>query len=154
MPNTNITNKYNSPLSLLNLGYVLTIRRIYSNWLIELVLFLGILLGVTLLCSGVVFSNVLAEAALRTTLTNITKEQANILVRVFNDLDEPNLSGRTPRYENSVNFVDQQISMKLAPYVSRIGRHLQTATFFFKGHTHLELENELRPRGQIQHMTD
>lgn len=154
MLDTNTAKRHNGAISLLNLGYVLTIRRIYSNWLLELVLFLGILLGVTLLCSGVVFSNVLAEAALRTTLTTATKEQANILVRVFNDLDEPNLTGRTPRYENSVALVDQHVSTKLLPYISRMARHLQTSTFFFAGHPHLELENDLRPRGQIQHMTD
>ena len=138
MLDTNTAKRHNGAISLLNLGYVLTIRRIYSNWLLELVLFLGILLGVTLLCSGVVFSNVLAEAALRTTLTTATKEQANILVRVFNDLDEPNLTGRTPRYENSVALVDQHVSTKLLPYISRMGRHLQTSTFFFAGHPHLE----------------
>jgi len=154
MLDKNTAKKHNRTVSLLNLGYILTIRRIYSNWLLELVLFLGILLGVTLLSSGVIFSNVLAEAALRTTLTAATKEQANILVRVFNDLDEPNLTGRTPRYENSVALVDQHVSSKLLPYISRMGRHLQTSTFFFAGHPHLELENDLRPRGQIQHMTD
>ena len=141
-------------MSLLHLAYIIARRRIASSWRLELVLFLGILLAVTLLSSGVVFSDLLAETALRRALTQASKEEANILVRVFNGLDDPGLTGRRSRYQNSVDFVDRRVTSRFEPYIEDQARHLQTATFFFSGHAQLELENDLRPRGQIQYMTD
>ena len=118
-------------MSLLHLAYIIARRRIASSWRLELVLFLGILLAVALLSSGVVFSDLLAETALRRVLTQASKEEANMLVRVFNDLDDPNLTGRTPLYQNSVDFVDQKVTSRFEPYIKVHVRHLQTATFFF-----------------------
>ncbi len=141
-------------MSLLHLAYIIARRRIVTSWRLELVLFLGILLAVALLSSGVVFSDLLAETALRRVLTQASKEEANILVRVFNSLDHPDLTGRTSRYQNSVDFVDQRVTSRFQPYMEGQARHLQTATFFFSGHSQLELENDIRPRGQIQYMTD
>ena len=102
-------------MSLLHLAYIIARRRIASSWRLELVLFLGILLAVALLSSGVVFSDLLAETALRRVLTQASKEEANMLVRVFNDLDDPNLTGRTPLYQNSVDFVDQKVTSRFEP---------------------------------------
>ena len=141
-------------MSLLHLAYIIARRRIASSWRLELVLFLGILLAVALLSSGVVFSDLLAETALRRVLTQASKEEANMLVRVFNDLDDPNLTGRTPLYQNSVDFVDQKVTSRFEPYIKGHVRHLQTATFFFSGRPHLEFDIDLRPRGQFQYMTD
>ena len=141
-------------MSLLHLAYVIARRRIASSWRLELVLFLGILLAVALLCSGVVFSDLLAETALRRVLTQASKVEANILVRVFNNLDDPGLTGRPSLYQNSVDFVDQEVTSRFEPYFDGRARHLQSATFFFAGHSQLELENDIRPRGQIQFMTD
>ncbi len=141
-------------MSLLHLAYLIARRRIISSWQLELVLFLGILLAVTLLSSGVVFSDLLAETALRRALNLASKEEANILVRVFNGLDDPGLTGRPSLYQNSVDFVDQRVTSRFEPYIEGQARHLQTATFFFSGHPQLELANDIRPRGQIQYMTD
>ena len=141
-------------MSLLHLAYVIARRRIVSSWRLELVLFLGILLAVALLSSGVVFSDLLAETALRRVLTQASKEEANILVRVFNGLDDPRVTGRPSLYQDSVDFVDQRVTSRFEPYIESQARHLQTATFFFLGHSQLELENDIRPRGQIQYMTD
>ena len=141
-------------MSLLHLAYIIARRRIVSSWRLELVLFLGILLAVALLSSGVVFSDFLAETALRRVLTQASKEEANILVRVFNDLDDPGLTGRTSLYQNSVDFVDQRVAGRFEPYIEGQARHLQTATFFFSGRPQLELGDDIRPRGQIQYMTD
>ena len=65
-------------IALSRLGYIIAVRRIVSGWWLELVLFAGILLAVSLLSSGVIFSNMLAEAALRHALTQATPEQANV----------------------------------------------------------------------------
>ncbi|HZA24418.1 MAG TPA: hypothetical protein VFA32_17765, partial [Dehalococcoidia bacterium] len=85
-------------MSLLHLAYIIARRRIVSSWKLELVVFLGIVLAVALLGSSVVFSNLLAEAALRRTLQEATSEEVNIWVRVFNDLDDPRVTGRAPVY--------------------------------------------------------
>ena len=65
-------------MSLLHLAYIIARRRIISSWQLELVVFLGILLSVALLASSVVFSNLLAEAALRRTLQEAMPEDVNI----------------------------------------------------------------------------
>ena len=49
-------------IALARLGYIIAVRRIISAWWLELVLFAGILLAVSLLASGVIFSDMLAEA--------------------------------------------------------------------------------------------
>ena len=38
-------------------------------------------------------------------------------------------------------------------YLKEENRHLETATFFFEGHRHLEVDNEIRPRGGLAYMS-
>ena len=140
-------------MSLLHLAYVIARKRLTSNWQLELVLLLGILLAVALLASSVVFSDLLAEAALRRTLQEATPEQANIWVRVFNDLDDPDVQGRATRYETSVKFVNERVAPRLEGVAASSIRLFETATFYFAGHPQLELDDRLRPRGKIQHTT-
>ncbi len=141
-------------MSLLHLAYIIARRRIVSAWRLELVLFLGIMLAVSLLSSGVVFSDLLAEAALRRALRQATPEEANLMVRVFNDLDDPRVQGRTPRYRVGLDFMAQRFQPHYEPFLAGQSHLLETATFFFAGHPQLELPNNRRPRGKIQYMTD
>jgi ABC-type lipoprotein release transport system permease subunit len=140
-------------MSLLRLAYIIARQRIVSSWRLELVLFLGIVLAVALLSSSVVFSDLLAEAALRRTLQQATPEEANFWVRSFNDLDDPRISGRTPVYQRSVEFVAERVESRFQPFLEDQMRLLETATFFFAGHPQLEQANEVRPRGKIQYST-
>jgi FtsX-like permease family len=140
-------------VSLLRLAYIIARQRIVSGWRLELVLFLGIVLAVALLSSSVVFSDLLAEAALRRTLQQATPEEARFLVRVFNDLDDPGISGRTPVYQRNVQLVAERVESRLQPFLEDQMRLLETATFFFAGHPQLEQANEIRPRGKIQYST-
>ena len=83
-------------MSLLRLSYVIAVRRIVSNWRLEMVLFLGIVLAVTLMSSGVIFSDLLAEAALGHALNQATPEDANFQVRAFIGSEAPaTVAGRT-----------------------------------------------------------
>ena len=75
--------------SLMQMAYVVAVRRIFSSWRLELVLFLGMLLAVALMSSGVIFSNLLAEAALRHALNEATPDEANFSVRVFSGQNAP-----------------------------------------------------------------
>ena len=86
-------------MSLLHLAYVISRRRIFSNWRLEIVVFVGILLAVSLMSSGMVFSDLLAEAALRRELTQAEPQEANFHMRVHNILDNPIL------YKEGLEFI-------------------------------------------------
>ena len=141
-------------MSLIQVAYVLARRRIISGWRLETVLFLGILLAVALLSSGVVFSDLLAEAALRRALDEATPEDANLAVGMYNYLDNPaTLQGRRSAYLSSVNFVEDRVGPRFEPYVTGSAQLLKTDTFFYMGHPHLELSDNIRPRGKFTYMT-
>ncbi|PKB80453.1 MAG: hypothetical protein BZY88_08675 [SAR202 cluster bacterium Io17-Chloro-G9] len=138
-------------LSLLLTAHSVAAKRIISGWKLEIVLFLGIVLAVALMSSGVIFSNLLAEAALRHTLEGASPEDANIWVRTFSGRESPPTSaGRVSEHESRLRFADERVASKFQPYMQDQSRFLETATFFFQGHPQLELDNEVRPRGQIK----
>ena len=119
-----------------------------------MVLLLGILLAVALMASGVVFSDFLAEAALRRSLNDTTPQEANISVRVFNGLDDPStVPEESSKYQTSLDFVNRRAYQRFQPYLRDQARFLETATFFFEGHPQLELADDVRPRGKIKYMT-
>ncbi len=141
-------------MSLLQLAYVIAWRRIVSAWKLELAVFLGITLAVSLLASGVVFSDLVAEAALRRSLQEATPEDANFLVRVFNDLDDPSVvPPRSSIYQRSNEFVARRVFAPLRPYLEEHREQLlETGTFFFEGHPHLAGPDQARPRGKFQYL--
>jgi hypothetical protein len=141
-------------MSLLQLAYVIAWRRIVAAWKLELAVFLGITLAVALLASGVVYSDLVAEAALRRSLQEATPEDANFLVRVFNDLDDPSVvSPRSSIYQRSNEFVGRRVFTPLQPYLEeRREQLLETATFFFEGHPQLAGPDRARPRGKFQYL--
>ncbi len=95
----------------LQAAYVIAIRRIFFNWRLELVLLLGIVLAVSLMSSGVVFSDLLAEAALRRSLDQSTPQEANVTIRVYNDLDDPvTVPRERSTYQAGIDFVDRKVA--------------------------------------------
>ena len=141
-------------MSFLQLAYTMARRRIATAWRLELVLFLGILLSVALLSSSVVFSDLLAEAALRRTLREAEAGDVNFWVRIFVNLEEPTIAARrTSIYERSLDLVDQRVTQVFDPYVADRAHLLETSTFFYTGDDRFELEQDARPRGRIQYMT-
>ena len=140
-------------MSLLRLAYVVALRRTIFNWKLEMVLLLGILLAVALMSSGVIFSNLVAEAALGHTLNRATPEEANFQVWSFIGREAPaGVEGRTSAYQSRLEVIDRQVGARFNPYLSDRARLLEAPTFFFKGHPQLELEDELRPRGDIEYL--
>ena len=138
--------------SLLQMAYVVAVRRIFSSWRLELVLFLGMLLAVALMSSGVIFSNLLAEAALRHALNEASAEEANFSIRVFSGQQAPPTpAGRIRHFQNNVTFSDQRVSSRVEEFLAERSRLVETATFFFNGHPQLELDNDIRARGEIKH---
>ncbi|MDE2780830.1 MAG: ABC transporter permease [Chloroflexota bacterium] len=141
-------------MSFLQLAYTIARRRIATAWRLELVLFMGILLSVALLSSSVVFSDLLAEAALRRALREAPANEANFWVRIFLNLEEPSIAESRPSvYQTSTEFVDDRVTGVFEPYVEDHARLLETSTFFFTGDPRFSVEQDTRPRGRIQHMT-
>ena len=141
-------------MSFLQLAYTMARRRIATAWRLELVLFLGILLSVALLSSSVVFSDLLAEAALRRTLRQAEPGDVNFWVRIFLNLEEPAIaSQRASVYQSSIEFIDDRVTSVFDPYLEDHGRLLETSTFFFTDDPRFDVEQDARPRGRIQYMT-
>ena len=141
-------------LSLFRFAYVMAVGRAVSGWRLELVLFGGILLAVSLMASGVIFSDLLANAALRDALARAEPESVNLVVRTFSSQDDPkDIQGRARAFEERDSFVDQNVVTPIRPYLKEHSKYLETATFFFQGRPHLETDRDTRPRGQIYHLT-
>ena len=140
-------------MSLLRLAYVVALRKTISNWKLEMVLLLGIILAVALMSSGVIFSDLVAEAALGHTLGRAAPDEANFLIRTSIGRESPStVEGRAYAYRESLNVVDHQVGTWFKPYLRDRARLLEAPTFFFKGHPQLELDDEVRPRGDLEYL--
>ena len=140
-------------MSLLRLAYVVALRRTVFNWKLEIVLLLGILLAVTLMSSGIIFSDLVAEASLGRTLSRATPEEANFLIRSSIGRETPaTVEGRVSAYEKRVEVVDRSIGDRFKPHLRNRSRLLEAPTFFFQGHPQLELDDDVRPRGDIEYL--
>ncbi len=140
--------------SLLRFAYVMALRRTMTGWRLEAVLFGSILLAVALMASGVIFSQLLANAALRGELVQAQPQDVNFWIRSFSSRDDPlAVEGRRRAFQARDSFVTERVAAPLQPYLKEQARHLETATFFFEGHPHLELDNDIRPRGPLVHLT-
>ena len=140
--------------SLLRFAYVMAVGRIVSGWRLEAVLFCSILLAVALMSSGVIFSNLLANAALRGELVQAAPEDVNFWIRSFSSRDDPqDVEGRRRAFKEREVFVEQQLIEPFRPYLREHSRYLETATFFFQGRPNLELDKDTRPRGPIAYLS-
>ena len=140
--------------SIIRFAYVMAVRRAVAAWRLEAVLFGGILLAVALMASGVIFSELLANAALREALFRAEPKDVNFTVRTFSSQDNPpDLQGRRDVFRARDDFVERQIAVPFQPFLEEQSRYLETATFFFQGHSHLELDRDIRPRGAIMFLS-
>ena len=140
--------------SLWRMALIVAVRRIISNWKLEVILLFGVMLAVALMSSEVIFSDMLAEAALRHSLNVAAPEEVNFSVRTFSGQSPPpRVDARFSAYQSDVNFVENRITEPFRPYLRDQSRLLETATFFFEGYPHLELSNDVRPRGGFKNMS-
>jgi len=75
--------------SLWRMALIVAVRRIVSNWKLEVILLFGVMLAVTLMSSEVIFSDMLAEAALRHDLDVAAPEETNFSIRSYSAQDAP-----------------------------------------------------------------
>ncbi|MCH8224780.1 MAG: hypothetical protein IIC97_02815 [Chloroflexi bacterium] len=140
--------------SLWRMALIVAVRRIISNWKLEVILLFGVMLAVALMSSEVIFSDMLAEAALRHDLNVAAPEEVNFSVRITNGQDSPpSIAARFSAYQENLEFVDERITQPFSPYLQDKSLLLETSTFFFEGHSHLELPNAVRPRGGFKYMS-
>lgn len=141
-------------MAFLQLAYNMARRRIATAWRLELVLFLGILLSVALLSSSVVFSDLLAEAALRRALRTADAGEVNFAVRIFQNLEEPAIATRRASiYQSANELVEERVTATFEPFLEDHARLLETSTFFFTGDPRFNVHQDARPRGRVQFMT-
>ncbi|MCH8989487.1 MAG: FtsX-like permease family protein [Chloroflexi bacterium] len=141
-------------MAMIRFAYVMAVRRAVAGWRLEAVLFGGILLAVALMASGVIFSDLLANASLRHALREAPAERANFWVRSFSSQDEPaTLQGRRAVYQQRLDFAQERVFKPFESYLNDQARILDTATFYFQGHPQLELDNDIRPRGSVIYMS-
>ena len=121
-------------MAMIRFAYVMAVRRAVSGWRLEAVLFGGILLAVALMASGVIFSDLLANASLRHALRVAPVEEVNFWVRSFSSQDEPaTTEGRRSAYLDRLDFAKNQLSEPFAPYLKDEAMVLDTATFYYQG---------------------
>ena len=136
------------------MALIVAVRRIISNWKLEVILLFGVMLAVALMASEVIFSDMLAEAALRHALDVAEPAEVNFSVRTTNGQESPTgVAARFSAYQSDVEFVEERITEPFSPFVQDQSLLLETATFFFEGHPHLELPDAVRPRGGFKTMT-
>ena len=140
--------------SLIRFAYVMAIGRATSGWRLEAVLLGGILLAVALMASGVIFSELLSNAALRDALYQAETKRVNFAVRSFTSADDPvNVEGRIAAFQARDEFVRQNVVTPFEPYLRDHSKFIKGSTFFFQGRPHLELDREIRPRGPVVNLT-
>lgn len=133
--------------ALVKFAVLIALRRTVSDWRLQAAAAFGMLLAVALMASGVIYSQALAETALRNTLLNVPEEDLNITFRTFHNLERPAV-------EASERYVEEQIRRPLSPYVGEDVLLIQTSTLFLSGLPQLDVENSVRPRSSLQTITD
>ncbi len=137
-------------MSVLQLAYVIALRRIVTGWRLEVVLFLGILLAVALMSSGIIFSELLADASLRRALELADPDEANFSFSSYSDLQDPALlPPEGSVYRRSLDAVDTRVAPRLEPYLRERSRIFETSSFFFTGHDRFNLDDNRQPRGRL-----
>ena len=133
--------------ALIKFAVLIALRRTLSDWRLQAAAAFGMLLAVALMASGVIYSQALAETALRNTLLNVPEEDLNITFRTFHNLERPALDA-TERY------VEERIRRPLSPYTGNDILLIQTSTLFLSGSAQLDIDNSSRPRSSLQAISD
>lgn len=133
--------------ALIKFAVLIALRRTFSDWRLQVAAAFGMLLAVALMASGAIYSQALAETALRNTLLNVPEEDLNITFRTFHSLERPAL-------EATERYVEERIRRPLSPYAGNDVLLIQTSTLFLSGSAQLDIDNSSRPRSSLQAISD
>ena len=121
-------------MSLLRFAWVIAIGRALRGWRLEAVFFSGILLAVALMASGVIFSELLSNAALRDALSRSEPEDVNLKIRSFSSRDDPpDMEGREAAFRARDEFIRQNVQEPFQHYLRHHARFIKSASFLLSG---------------------
>ncbi len=127
------------------LASLVALRRIKANWPLELAIAFGMLLAVSLMVGGVIYSSFLEEAALQRNLNDSEPVTLDVKVRTFYALGDEG-------HATAKRFAQERIIGQLGRYATGISDLLQTSTFYYQG-VPGEGNDTTRPRGKLQYMS-
>lgn len=130
--------------ALLRPASLVAARRLAGDWRLQGAVGLGMALAVTLMASGVIYSELLRESALQHTLATSPADDVNYSIRAFGPLDRAVFSANN-------RYVEQQAYPRLRPYLRGRSALIETPTFYFVGRSEWEGANSERPRGHLQY---
>ncbi len=133
--------------SLVHFATLIALRRTSADWRLQAAAGFGMVLAVTLMAAGVIYSNALRETALDHTLRNASDEELNLTVRVFHALERP-------AFEATRQYVEEHVFQPLSPHVEDTALLIRTSTFYFTDLPQGTQTHPERPRGSLQAITE
>ncbi|MSQ11904.1 MAG: ABC transporter permease [Dehalococcoidia bacterium] len=132
--------------ALLSAASLLARRRLRSDWRLQAAVAFGMVLAGALLASGVIYSAVLNQAALRHTLKTSAAQSVNLRVELFGPTDQQMFSANS-------RFVRDEVQRPLQPFLADTTAYIQSPTLFLQGREAWETPEDSRPRGPLQSMS-
>ncbi|MEK7777631.1 MAG: hypothetical protein AAB303_03285, partial [Chloroflexota bacterium] len=130
-------------VDLVRFAALVAVRRSRADWRIQTSVAFGILLAVTLMAAGTIYSNALAETALRYTLANADPNQLNLTVTAYQALERS-------AFGSAQRVVEERVRQPQASYMRFHSLLVRTSTLYFSLQPVLELPEEKRLRGELQ----
>ncbi len=131
---------------LLRFAFVEVVQRTVSDWRLQSTAGIGVLLAVGLMASAVIYSNALAETALRHTLNNTPAIDTDLEIRMSLPLERSSFNGTSA-------FINQRVIGRLEPYLAPTQVLIVSDSFLLSGLPQFELPASQRPRGPVMAVT-
>ncbi len=130
-------------VDLLRFAALVAVRRSRADWRMQAAVAFGILLAVTLMAAGTIYSNALAETSLRYTLANARPQDLNLTLTAYQAL-ERSAFGSLQRVE------EERVRQPQATYMGFHSLLVRSSTMYFSQQSILDLPEEERLRGDLQ----
>ena len=134
-------------ISLARFAALIAVRRAAADWRLQSAAGFGMVLAVALMASTVIYSNALAETALRHTLNGVPDDEVNLSLRAFHPLERS-------AFDSTRGFVDGRVQEPLSAYLKDTTLLVQTSALYFTDLPGVEQTGPNRPRVSLQAITD
>ena len=122
---------------------LVAVRRSRADWRMQAAVAFGILLAVTLMAAGTIYSNALAETALRYTLANARPQDLDLTVTAYQPLERS-------AFDYVQRVEEERIRQPQAAYMRFQSLLVRSSTMYFSQQPILDLPEEERLRGDLQ----
>ncbi|MFH1140231.1 MAG: ABC transporter permease, partial [Chloroflexota bacterium] len=130
-------------VDLVRFAALVAVRRSRADWRIQISVAFGILLAVTLMAAGTIYSNALAETALRYTLASARPQDLDLTVTAYQPV-ERSVFGSLQR------VVEERVRQPQAAYMRFHSLLVRSSVMYFSQQPILDLPEEKRLRGDLQ----